>query len=311
LRDNIPSIAVLLAAYNGEKYITEQLDSILNQENVQLTIFISVDKCSDSTLCIVNNYLDEYPKHIKVLPYGKQYGSAGKNFTRLMCEVDFALYDCISFSDQDDIWLPNKLDRAVDQLLRNDAAAYSSNVTCFWESGKNELLKKCYDQTEFDYLFESPGPGCTFLLTCNLAQLMQTHLRGKLTQDKTFWMHDWYCYSFTRFHGYKWFIDPSPMMLYRQHELNTVGANSGLKAFINRFNIIMSGEGFSKVIAQARFIGQESCLPIKLISSKNRLAMIRLFIISLKCRRKLSHKIMLSIVSLIFFIKGCDYDVSD
>jgi rhamnosyltransferase len=308
---NKAKVAVLLAAYNGAKYIQEQLDSILNQQCVELSIIISVDKCDDSTLSIVNRYALEHPSIFTILDYGKSYGSAGKNFTRLMCEVDFTPYDYISFSDQDDIWLPNKLDSAVAQMLKNDAVAYSSNVTCFWESGKKELLKKCYNQTEFDYLFESPGPGCTFMLTCNLAKLMQTHLYGKLKQGKTFWMHDWYCYSFTRFHGYKWFIDPNPMMLYRQHEFNTVGANSGLKAFINRFNIILSGEGFSKAILQARFIGQESCLPIKLISSNNRLAMINLFFISLKCRRQPLHKIMFSIASLIFFIKGFNFSEND
>ena len=104
MKDNIPSIAVLLAAYNGEQYINEQLNSILNQEGVQLSIFISVDKCNDSTLCIVNDYLSRFPEEITILPYGKQYGSAGQNFVRLLSDVQFDHYDYVSFADQDDIW---------------------------------------------------------------------------------------------------------------------------------------------------------------------------------------------------------------
>lgn len=307
----IPNIAVLLAAYNGEQYIGEQLDSILNQQGVDLSIIISVDKCSDSTLSIVNVYASKYPHIISILPYGKKYGSAGNNFTRLLCEVNLSPYQYISFADQDDIWLPNKLARAVSEMEKNNADAYSSNVTAFWESGKRKLLKKSYDQVDFDYLFESPGPGCTFVLSCNLIELIQSHLLDKSKEGKTFWMHDWYCYSFARFHCFSWHIDPVPMMLYRQHGLNVVGANSGWQVFIQRFKTIMNGNGFQKVLMQAYFIGQEQSLPIRLIRAGNRFAMFKLFLIFWKCRRQPSHKIMLSFACLIFVIKGCDYNVLD
>ncbi|MCL1057888.1 glycosyltransferase [Shewanella gelidimarina] len=306
-----PSIAVLLAAYNGEKYIREQLDSILNQRGVDLSIIISVDKCNDSTLSIVNGYASKYPSIIFILPYGKKYGSAGNNFTRLLCEVNLKPYQYISFADQDDIWLPNKLSRAVSEMKRNSADAYSSNVTAFWVTGKKKLLKKSYAQVDFDYLFESPGPGCTFLISRTLTELVQSHLRVKLEKGKTFWMHDWYCYSFARYNGFSWYIDPEPMMMYRQHELNVIGANSGWQGFIQRFKTIMNGGGFDKVLKQACFIGQEQSLPIRLISTNKRLGMLQLFFISWECRRQPFHKIMLSIACLIFFIKGYDSNEID
>jgi rhamnosyltransferase len=309
--NTIPSIAVLLAAYNGEQYIREQLDSILNQQDVDLSIIISVDKCNDTTLSIVNDYASKYPSIISILPYGKKYGSAGNNFTRLLCEVDFKPYQYISFADQDDIWLPYKLTRAVSEIERNSVDAYSSNVTAFWMTGKRKLIKKSYTQVDYDYLFESPGPGCTFLLTCALTELIQSHLRDNLEKGKTFWMHDWYCYSFARYHGFSWYIDPEPMMLYRQHELNVVGANSGWQGFFQRFSTIMNGDGFDKVLKQACFIGQGKSLPIKLISSNKRLGILQLFFISWKCRRQPSHKIMLSIACLIFFIIGYDSNEVD
>ena len=117
-------------------------------------------------------------------------------------------------------------------------------------------------------------------------------------------MHDWYCYSFARHYGFSWCIDSLPFMLYRQHETNVVGANSGWKGFITRFVSVLNGEGLSQVLMQANFIGQNESLPIKLISSNRRISMLRLCFISFKCRRKLSHKIMLSLAFLLFFIKG-------
>jgi len=309
--DKLPNIAVLLAAYNGEQYIQEQLDSILAQKSVKLSIFVSVDKCKDSTFSIVKGYELEHPDIITVLSYGESFGSAGKNFTRLLCDVDFTSYQYISFADQDDVWLTHKLKRAVSEINKNNADAYSSNVTAFWESGKKKIVKKDYPQVEFDYLFESPGPGCSFLLKSNLANALQAHLSEKLAEGDVIWLHDWYCYSFARYNGLSWCIDSEPMMLYRQHELNVVGANSGWKGFISRFKTIMDGDGFNKVLKQAHFIGQETSLPIKLIRMNNRFSMLRLFYIGWKCRRQPSHKVLFSIACLIFFIKGFAYNETD
>jgi len=304
-------IVVLLAAYNGEQYISEQLDSILKQKGVNLSVIISLDKSDDSTLSIINNYISKYPNLIKLLPYGNRYGSAGQNFIRLLTQVDFSKYQYISFADQDDIWPTEKLITAINSINDKKVDGYSSNVTAFWNTGLTKLVKKDYKQTEFDYLFESPGPGCTFVLTSRLAQAIQVHLLSKCNELENLWLHDWYCYSFTRFNDFKWYIDSEAMMAYRQHSSNEVGANSGWKGFISRLAVILKGDGFTKVLTQAAFIGQKQSKPIQLIKSKKRLSMLKLLFISWSCRRQRLHKVMLSMACLIFFIKGCDYDVSD
>jgi rhamnosyltransferase len=311
LIDNKAKVAVLLAAYNGEQYIQEQLDSILNQHGIELSVIISVDNSNDATLSIVNEYAFDHPSTVTILPYGKQYGSAGQNFVRLLSDVDFHHYDYVSFADQDDIWPPKKLERAVSEIKKHEVDGYSSNVTAFWESGKTKLVEKSFPQVRFDYLFESPGPGCTFVLTRCLAKKTQEHLLSKCNELDNLWLHDWYCYSFARFNNFKWHIDSKPMMDYRQHSSNEVGANSGWKSFTNRLKIIIQGDGFTKVLAQASFIGQNQSKPIQFIKSKKRIAMLKLFFISRECRRQKSHKILLSLACLIFFIKGCDYDSLD
>ncbi|MDN3632443.1 glycosyltransferase [Vibrio lentus] len=311
MKHNKPSVVVLLAAYNGEQYIAEQLNTIIAQKGVKLSILISVDKSTDSTLMIAQDYESKYPDIVTVLPYGDKYGSAGQNFTRLLCDVDFSGYQYISFADQDDIWLPDKLQRAIVELEFNGVDGYSANVTAFWETGREALIKKDYKQVEFDYLFESPGPGCTFVFNRRLALSLKKHLLSKKDDLNKLWLHDWYCYSFARFNEFKWFIDSVPLMKYRQHSSNEVGANDGWASFKNRLKVILSGDGFSKVLTQAYFIGQSELEPIKLIKNRSRFSMFRLLFVSWKCRRQFSHKMMLSVACLLFIIIGCSYRDSE
>ena len=97
-------VAVLLAAYNGMKWIDEQIQSILNQKQVSVDIHISVDVSTDGTYEHCLQLASQY-SNIYVLPYGVRYGGAARNFYRLIRDVDLTGYDFVSFADQDDIWL--------------------------------------------------------------------------------------------------------------------------------------------------------------------------------------------------------------
>lgn len=293
-------VCVLLAAYNGEKYIKEQLDSILSQQGVELDIYISLDVSTDSTYELISSYFKE--KNVHVLEYGEQFGSAGRNFFHLLCEVDFSAYDYISFSDQDDIWLPNKLEVSISCIHAQKSDAYSGNVTAFWFDGRKALVKKDYKQVEFDYLFEAPGPGCSFVLSNKLAMDIKCCLLSKKEQIDKLWLHDWFCYSFARSNDYKWYIDSEPLMLYRQHGTNEVGVNTGLKAMIIRFKKVLSGEALDKVLLQACFLNQEE-LPIMLLKNRNMLSLFKLSLLSKKCRRKKSEQYFFSIALFLLSIK--------
>ena len=126
----LPNIAVLLAAYNGTKWIGEQLTSIINQSDVTVDVFVSVDLSEDGTYewCLLQASI--YP-NIIVLDYGERFGGAAKNFFRLIHDVDFSGYDYIALSDQDDVWLVNKLSRGVDVIRSNCLDAFSSDVIAF------------------------------------------------------------------------------------------------------------------------------------------------------------------------------------
>ena len=232
-------IAILLASYNGAKYIKEQITSILNQKEVDITIFVSDDLSTDGTI----NYLQDIYKDEKKLVYleaNQKFGGAAKNFYRLIKDVDFSDFDFISLADQDDIWYEDKLIRAIKNIEEKQIDAYSSNVLAFWEDGKQMVLEKAQPQAKYDYLFESAGPGCTYVLSQKLANDIKEFMIKNWEQINQIDLHDWLIYAYSRENNYKWHIDEIPTMRYRQHISNQVGANDGLNAKIKRLKLVFS-----------------------------------------------------------------------
>ena len=236
----LPKIAILLAAYNGELWIQEQINSILNQVNVEIYLFISVDLSTDKTHELCKQYAQKY-QNINILSYGERFNCAAKNFYRLILDVNFLDFDYVSLADQDDIWFPEKLSYAINSLKGNNVEAYSSNVSAFWESGKRKLVKKSYPQKKFDHYFESAGPGCTYVLKRNSAQFLKIFIKSNWVNVKKIESHDWLIYAFFRSNQMPWYIDSKVFMLYRQHELNQVGSNFGFLAYLKRIKMIKSG----------------------------------------------------------------------
>jgi len=234
---NPPSVVVLLAAYNGMKCIEEQIDSISKQEDVDIDIFISVDMSSDGTYEWCQNLALKNTK-INVLPYGDYFGGAAKNFFRLIRDVDFGNYDYISLADQDDIWLPRKISRAVKLITEGELDGYSSNVIAFWDDGRKKIIKKSYAQKQFDYYFEAAGPGCSYVFKQESIFLFKEFLIDNWIQVNRVELHDWMIYAYFRSLNMLWHIDEVPSMYYRQHENNQVGVNNGLYAYLNRVKII-------------------------------------------------------------------------
>ncbi|MGE6118824.1 glycosyltransferase, partial [Aeromonas salmonicida] len=229
-------VAILLSAYNGEQWIEEQLRSIIEQNNVSLDIYISIDESTDRTLDICQAYAKKN-NNITILPYGFKFGGAGKNFFRLLADTDLTGYEYIAFSDQDDIWYGDKLTKAINQLQQYDC--YSSNVIAFWEDGREMLVDKSQPQLEWDYMFEAAGPGCTYVLRREVAIAFKAWLLERYVQiGNEIHLHDWLIYAFSRNRNYRWFIDSKPMMLYRQHANNQVGTNNNFTAAKKRFKLI-------------------------------------------------------------------------
>ncbi len=299
----LPRIAVLLAAYNGMQWIEQQLDSILKQQGVSLTIFVSIDQSTDDTLAFFDNLAAKYPC-IVVLPYGERFGGAARNFFRLLHDVDFSEFSYLCFSDQDDIWLPNKLLRAHEMLLKTGADAYSSNVLAFWPDGRQHLIEKSQKQVRWDFLFEAAGPGCTYVIRIDLACAIQRLLKNRLSEVQQVGLHDWFAYAYARANGYRWVIDDFAGMLYRQHENNQVGVNLGWNAAFHRVRKVLSGWGLTQSALIAELVGLGNDPFVKRWSAGSRSGMLWLTFNAWKCRRRFLDKIIFSLSCMVLFTTG-------
>ena len=292
-------IAVLLASYNGVKYIKEQVDSILNQKEVDVTIFISDDLSTDKTIEYLQDIYKDF-KNIVYLPSGSKFGGAGKNFFRLIRDVDFSSFDFISFVDQDDIWYEDKLIRAIKTIEDKQIDAYSSNVLAFWEDGKEMVINKSSSQARYDYLFEAAGPGCTYVLKKDLAISLQNFICDNWEDVNKVELHDWFIYAFVRENNYKWHIDEKPSMRYRQHTSNQVGANDGLKAKLKRLKKVFSSWYREEIIKIIKVLRLENKYKFsKYILNKSYLNNLLLLKYSFEFRRNKKEKLFLSLLILL------------
>ena len=291
----LPKVAVLLATYNGSPYLREQLDSILAQQGVKVHIYVSDDQSRDATRRILEQYRDETLCFTLFSP-SQRLGSAGRNFYYLFEQTRGALsnFDFVALADQDDIWLGDKLESAIKELNDSQAAGLSSDVEAFWEhNNTRKVLRKSQPQKQYDYLFESPGPGCSFVLRRELFQAFQERLvraYPKLSAEVIY--HDWLIYAFARSCGEKWLISNSPKMLYRQHGANELGANSGWNALRHRLEFITSGLYRAQINAIAQFCGCEE--DSKLLNNY-----WRRFAFVPQSRRKLSGRFIIAAIFLL------------
>lgn len=209
-------ILVLLSSYNGERYIEEQIDSILNQEGVSVTLLIRDDNSSDSTPLILEKYANE----------GKIEWFSGENlgwrrsFMKLV-EVASSSYDYYAFSDQDDVWLPNKLRVAVDSIRvkKDEASLYISNLI-YWQDGLKKGYSMPYNiRTDIYHtlLFCDPY-GCTMVFNNCLLKLIQNNLPSIEVA------HDFWFYQVASILG-NIIYDPNAYILYRQHSTNQLGCD--------------------------------------------------------------------------------------
>jgi rhamnosyltransferase len=293
-----PKIAVLLAAYNGGEWIKDQLYSILDQDEVAVTIHISIDPSIDDSETSCKLLAGQY-KNITVLPNIGKFGSAGKNFFRLIKDVDLTGFDYVAFADQDDIWEADKLIRHIRLARQYGADGVSSNVTAFWPDGSEKLIDKAQPQNTLDYLFESAGPGCTFLMTPWLVNKVREQLLDKNSQAKKVVLHDWLTYAICRAHGGKWLIDPEPSLYYRQHSNNVVGANVGFKPKWVRLQKLRQGWYRREVIKIAQVCNSiapddETNRLLVLLQTKNLISQLKLLAYVSKARRSLVDRCLMA-----------------
>lgn len=260
---NPPRVRVLLATFNGARWLDEQLRSVFNQVNVEVSVIVSDDRSTDATAQLLSRWRLRAPLRILPSP-GIRFGSAHRNFLRLIRDASAREADFFALCDQDDIWLPGKLDRGITCLCEIPADAYSSDVVAFWPDGVRRRVRKSRPQRTYDHLFGSPGPGCTFVLPQRVFEELQSWVREHFERLQEIWVHDWLIYAFVRSRGMNWYIDEQANMLYRQHATNEIGVNAGWSAALDRFRRVREGAYRREILAIADAVG-ESSYPVRAV----------------------------------------------
>jgi len=255
-------ILVILASYNGAKYIKEQIDSILNQESVSLDIAVFDDCSKDNTIAVLNDY--NLNPHVVVHKRTKGTGNGSHSFLDAIQSLSDELvnsYDYFALSDQDDIWLPNKLFEATQMLENQGSSLYFSNLT-LWDEKTNmkSTIKKNYLQKKYDFLFEGGSAGCTYVFTKDLCIGLKSVLKTTNYYDWEYFSHDWFIYFYTRINGRKVSIDNNSYIIYRIHANNSYGQVNkiSLSAIKKRLEYIKNGWYFKHINGFNNLVKPES-----------------------------------------------------
>lgn len=220
-------IQVLLSAYNGERFIREQLDSLLNQTVKDVRILIRDDGSSDSTREILQEYCDRYSN---ICCYFGENKGVRDSFFDLFAHVEEQA-DFIAACDQDDVWFPDKLETAVKMLKQISGPALYCGRTLLTDEQLHPLEDKIRNsQPRPSYgnaLIENICTGCTMVINRELYLLT----KDKWPQKSL--IHDWWFYQAASCFGTV-IYDNEPHIYYRQHGGNVIGLDAGRFALVRR-----------------------------------------------------------------------------
>ena len=220
-------ISILLACYNGEEYICEQIESLLTQTYQDFIIYINDDYSNDKTFEIIEKYNKQYPDKIITTRNIKNSGSAKHNFMEMMIQHKD---DYVMLCDQDDIWLPDKIERTLEKMLQleskfgkqtpllvfTDLYVVDENLLMIADSYQR-MSDSDYKRSKLEYeLTQNIFTGCTGMYNRALASFLEFHPNFTV-------MHDWWLMLIACLFGKIDFIN-EPTILYRQHMRNSVGA---------------------------------------------------------------------------------------
>ena len=222
-----------MATYNGERYLAEQIDSLMAQTYQDWHLYVHDDGSQDGTVDILNSFTSAHPDKITLLDYPKA-GGACKNFLSMVEKVEAPYY---MFCDQDDVWLPEKIEKTFNVMLQTEIAntpdtpilihtdlsvvdEYKNTINpSFWNYSK---IYPQWFKSYIDYAALNPVTGCTMLFNAKAKSII------KRPYDLAT-MHDaWITFSVAAANGIVDCLD-EPTILYRQHTHNTLGARDANK----------------------------------------------------------------------------------
>lgn len=215
------SVSVLMTTYNGEKYLREQIDSILSQEGVSVNLLVRDDGSSDSTQEILN----QYSSSGKLKWYTGEHLNVQKGFLDLLKNAPESEY--YAFSDQDDVWDENKLFVAVSELekiSKDTPRLYYCGQRLVDKNLKYMSTHKINNlRSDYTNFLISNVAGCTMVFDKKLADFVNSKNPDFIL------MHDSWIFKICLAVGGRYYADSNPHIQYRQHGNNVAGLNNGIK----------------------------------------------------------------------------------
>ncbi len=257
--DQLPHIDILLATYNGERFIEEQIRSVLAQTYASWRLIIRDDGSNDTTRAIIRRFREAYPEKITIIEDNITNLGACRNFGRLLehSTADFAM-----FCDQDDVWLPTKIAVTLEKmkelsvrcgddkplLVYTDMHVVDESLSVISESfWKNQAFNPEIGKSLGRFLVSNVATGCTVMMNRKLRDLA-------VPVPNEAMMHDWWVGLLSVALGANDYVR-EPTMLYRQHAGNAVGARWDARVKV----IIQKLSDFSqlKLINQAHLVNTQ------------------------------------------------------
>ena len=235
-----PTVAILLCTYQGQRYLASQLDSFAAQSYSNWTVVASDDGSQDDTRSILEAYRATWGDDRLSIHSGPGAGFAA-NFMSLTCRAAINAH-YYAYSDQDDIWQPDKLRRALDRLrtVPKEVPALYCSRTRIVDADNREI--------GLSPLFAKP-PGFANALMQNLAggntmvfNDAACALLRAAGEDVDVAVNDWWVYLVVSGCGGKVFYDACPTLRYRQHGANLIGMNSNWRARLARMKCLWQGQ---------------------------------------------------------------------
>lgn len=229
-------VRILLGTYNGADWLGAQLESYAAQTHPDWSLWISDDGSTDATRDIIAAFDRAHPGRVERVIEGPGRGSAA-NFLSMLCHPDLPGDGLVALSDQDDVWLPEKLARAAGALDPDPGAPPQGWAARFFvtdEALGNRRVSSLWPRGPSfgNALVQNVMSGHT--TTLNPAALALLRRAGPLPVPH----HDWWIYQLLSGAGAEIILDPVPLLLYRQHAANVYGARWGLRAFTARFVMV-------------------------------------------------------------------------
>jgi len=220
-----------MSAYNGQKYIIEQIDSILSQKGVEVFLVVRDDGSTDATLSVLLSYRQKYHAQMEVIA-GLNEG-VQRSFSYLINHVKDYDFDYFAFADQDDVWHEDKLCVAVSILKGKSAdkpVLYFSNLCAVDEKLKpygNIYAKGYVNITKKGALTRNFAYGCTCVFNRKAVLMYARNYEARM------WMHDYWLYLICLYMG-EVYYDENAYISYRQHGNNSVGFKRSIKQTVKR-----------------------------------------------------------------------------